>query len=295
MVPLHCSTFRENIRDGLRLSRYDFPDMLQVTSRPLDQPNQPNQQFCHGLIQYIMQSAANDQKHGLNQQYDYATTGHDPSVHSLLDSQRGVLSQSARSESRPLVTTMETDEGDKCPPRCSCCCHRPSFYSTLELLRLVAGNLFSHHGWLSASASARTACNDRECRQKRTDLLQIKVRCPTWFAQINADVRMKCIPMHVCIQTPRAVRSLLWLQDATLEQVTKKLSCRELTLSDVESDGESVLHVSRSILYVSLTLTIIRSRVLTWRLTADRSDTTLSILAFVLDHSAPTEWEWKGL
>ena len=72
----------------------------------------------------------------------------------------------------------------------------------------------------------------------------IKYTAPRWFAHVEATIRFEAVPVHFCIQTPRVVPSLRYLYEISFDEFKVKLSTRELTLCDVQSDGVSVLHVS---------------------------------------------------
>ena len=142
---------------------------------------------------------------------------------------------------------------------------------------------------------ASRRCNDGRCKRHRSNLLQIRYCCPTWFAEIDANIRLSCLPIHFCIQTPRVVQKLVWLHSATLEEVRQKLQDRELTVNDVTPNGLSALHVSASALGAMLTFTDTLLQAVMLRLTVEQSETTLSILALLIEHSAPTEWEFDDL
>ena len=75
----------------------------------------------------------------------------------------------------------------------------------------------------------------------------IKYCLPTWFAHIEALIKIEKFPVYFCIQTPRVVPSLQYLYVISLDEFKSKLSDREITLHDVESDGYSILHVRRCV------------------------------------------------
>lgn len=234
-------------------------NMLQDMSRRLTQQDRRGEDMYYMLVRYIMQSAGRDQSHEINQQYDQVTatqsisTGPQPvsPINAALD--LSSTHSTTQSDDPGAIQEMGHYPGngvnDRCPPSCRCRCHRPPISAIPEWLHFVFGRAVIHHDWLSAIASARTACNDRGCRRHRSNLLQIRYYCPAWFAQINAEIRTEHLPVHFIIQTPRLVkrRGLDWLKRATLDEVRQKLWSRQLTVNDVEPDGYSVLHVRISL------------------------------------------------
>ena len=145
---------------------------------------------------------------------------------------------------REGIGNLDICASDKCPGDCRCRCHGQLSSFVPRWLRPAVGNVFIHHYWLSVFASDRMTCSDRRCRRDRSNLLRIKYWCPNWFAQISVELQTQCIPVHFCIQTPRVVPSLRYLNSISCHEFLIKLSTRELTLCDVEPNGFSVLHVS---------------------------------------------------
>lgn len=106
--------------------------------------------------------------------------------------------------------------------------------------------------------------------------------------------------VHFPLRMPRIVGQydLIWLQFATVDAVRAKLWSRELTVDDVQPDGYTPLHVSTSLQWNCVTVqtyTNGQSQVVTARLSVDGSETALSIVALLTEHSAPAEREWNGL
>ncbi len=250
---------RQDIRHDIQESHGGMADMLRDMSCRLDQQDRRGEDMYYLLVRYIMRSAGRNQSHELNQQYDQVTTTETITAGLQRLSPTTVAPDSpcthttVRCDTSP-PSTITQDMGscrgsysnDRCPPSCRCRCHRPPISAIPAWLQFIFGRALIHHDWLSAIASARTACNDRECRRHRSNLLQIKYCCPTWFAQINAEIRTERVPIHFVIQTPKIVQSLAWIDHATLDEVRQKLWSRELTVNDVDLNGCSVVHVSTS-------------------------------------------------
>lgn len=95
---------------------------------------------------------------------------------------------------------------------------------------------------------------------------------------------------------PRVVKQedFYWLQTATPNEVRRKLASRELTVNDTESNGYSVLHVRQSLYNYQLGIHDPSSQTVLWRLSIEQSDTALSIVALLTEHSAPADWEFNG-
>ena len=94
--------------------------------------------------------------------------------------------------------------------------------------------------------SATRKCDTAECKRRRRDLTTIKYFAPRWFLGIEANILFECLPIHFYIQTPRVVPSLCLIDNEGLDGIRRMLDARRITLSDVEPDGRTILHVSGS-------------------------------------------------
>lgn len=122
-----------------------------------------------------------------------------------------------------------------CVPNCRCQCHK----TTVSITRLVLNSLLGR-------SQPRVTCDEPTCRH----LQRLSFTMLRSFRQITAELWIEGQSLtHVSLRMPRVVdhNDLLWLQDATLDDVRLKLSTRELTVNDVRPNGESVLHVSASL------------------------------------------------
>ena len=135
---------------------------------------------------------------------------------------------------------------DGCPDGCPCCCHTPSRDLQLvpSFLRPWIGRLNVPRTLLAALSPSFEPCDHPQCSRDRRQVQNVKYTAPVWFARIEATIQFEALPVHFCIQTPRVVPSLYYLYDISFDEFRIKLSTRELTLCDVQSDGFSVLHVS---------------------------------------------------
>ena len=88
------------------------------------------------------------------------------------------------------------------------------------------------------------SCDHGIRARSRRQVQQVQYYAPTWFVRLEISIRLEALPIHFCIQTPRVVPSLKYLYKISFDEFKVKLSTREITLQDVESDGYSVLHVS---------------------------------------------------
>ena len=196
-----------------------------------------------------MQSAANSQKGDVNQHYDQVTT--DPHTNPPSSCASYLAGDPRESSQADLLGTIDRTStsstvtvSNRCPPNCCCRCHQPAISVLPWWLSPLIGRLTFQYDRLAALASARVQCNDKQCKRHRSDLLQIKYCCPSWFAQINAEIRSETIPVKFCIQTPRVVKTLDWLFNASYKDVKARLYSRELTVNDVDLGGYTVMHVS---------------------------------------------------
>ena len=149
----------------------------------------------------------------------------------------------------PAVTAAMEDRicaERECLDECPCCCHRPSRDVQLipKVLRPWLGQLNVPPALLAAFSASFIPCDHAECARGRQQIQNIKYTAPRWFAHVEATIRFEAVPVHFCIQTPRTVSSLKFLRTISFDEFKVKLSTQELTLCDVEPDGESVLHVS---------------------------------------------------
>ena len=136
-------------------------------------------------------------------------------------------------------------QGSICLGECACACHSDitpipsslnSWLGRLNIPRALAASLLPS---LFPCSNARCARNKREAQT-------IQYYPPVWCA-VEGSIRFKAFPIHFCIQTPRVVPSLRYLFYINFDDFRMKLSSRELTIFDVESNGESVLHVRPSL------------------------------------------------
>lgn len=217
-------------------------DLRQDLARHQEQQSQRGRQTHYTIVRCMMQSAADSQTQEFNQHYDQITTdGIGPTDSTFVLVQPYSPRSSTGSQKSDNYRGSPCD--GTCLSSCRCRCHSPPISLVPQLLRFLVGNMVVDHDWISALVSARTPCNDQECKRHRSNLLKIKYHCPSWFAQINAEIRTKRFPVYFVIQTPRIVSTLGWLETATLDEVRRKLSNRELTVNDTNAAGESVLHV----------------------------------------------------
>lgn len=111
----------------------------------------------------------------------------------------------------------------------------------------VLGRLYLPREIRAILSHPRAQCDETTCRRHRTNLLTIQYYFPSWFNQINAEIRIEnqC-SVHFSLRVPRFVgaNDLVWIARATLDQVKKKLWSGELTVNDVDSCGMTVFHVS---------------------------------------------------
>ena len=129
---------------------------------------------------------------------------------------------------------------------CPCCYHRPSRDVQLipKVFRPWLGQLNVPHTFSIAFDPFSAPCGHAKCSRGQRAIQNIQWTAPGWFAHIEATIRFKTFPVHFCIQTPRVVPSLHHLTWISLDEFKIQLSTRELTLCDVDPEGESVLHVS---------------------------------------------------
>lgn len=137
-----------------------------------------------------------------------------------------------------------------CPPNCHCRCHCALVSIIPEILSSILGKLYVPKGLRAALSKGRTQCDNPSCKRHQLDLVTIKYYFPRWFVQVSAEIRTQRVPIYFCIRTPRVVKSLDWLVNATLDDVETKLRSRELTVNDVRPDGLSALHVRSSSLFM---------------------------------------------
>lgn len=140
-------------------------------------------------------------------------------------------------------------ERHTCPSDCKCRCHKASKSVIPFALSSILGRLYVPHaqGILSMLSQPRKQCDEPTCKRHHTNLLRIKYYFPSWFQQINAEIRIENqSSVHFSLRIPRVVdeKDLYWLIVATPAQVREKLWSRELTVNDVSPDGYTVLHVS---------------------------------------------------
>ena len=133
-----------------------------------------------------------------------------------------------------------------CQGDCACRCHTRS--RDVQLIppqfRSWLGQLNLPRSLIPAIWSLAAPCDRPQCARGRNQVQSIKYTAPTWFARVEGTIRFEAIPIHFHIQSPRVVESLHYLQYVNYDEFRRKISTRELTLHDVDTDGRSVLHVS---------------------------------------------------
>ena len=134
-----------------------------------------------------------------------------------------------------------------CEFGCGCRCHLQTLPLIPRKFVPYIGGIYIPPSLISALLSTRTPCNVPSCKRRQSDLFTIKYFLPSWFAEVNADIRFRVIPIHFSIRTQRTVGSLAFLNTASLDDVKRMLCKREFTVNDVQPNGFTVLHVSNPI------------------------------------------------
>lgn len=141
-----------------------------------------------------------------------------------------------------------SSDGSGCPADCCCLCH------DVQWIPRALSPFLGTFSFLRAGSS----CTDSTCgHRKRTIAMEIKWRIPALSVQVDACIQSQAL--YFRIQTPRIVESLACLRDSGLDDVRRMLSSREITLYDVEPDGEPVVHVRVCRIYAAKH-TLIRNR-----------------------------------
>ena len=145
---------------------------------------------------------------------------------------------------RSIIQPCDISDTLLCPSHCRCRCHRlPLLRPIPRWLAPYIGDICLPRTLLAALCSFLSPCDDSACVQTQQSLHVIKLFLPTWFAEVDAHIRLQSLPIHFYIQTPRVVESLDFLNHASVQDIKILLSERKMTLNDVEPDGGSVLHV----------------------------------------------------
>ena len=136
-----------------------------------------------------------------------------------------------------------------CPFGCLCRCHQqPDNYRPVpRVLRYLLGDIWVPKDFLCSFSSLTRPCDDAQCQRIRETLSVIRWLPPGWFARVKADISFQSLPVHFVIQTPRLVESLQFVYNLSFEELKMKLSTRELTVNDVQSNGLNILHVGLSL------------------------------------------------
>lgn len=116
---------------------------------------------------------------------------------------------------------------------------------------------------------------------------------PAWFAHVEASIRFEAFPIHFCIQTPRVVTSLIYLQDIGFDEFRLKLSTREITLHDMDPDGTSVLHVRPMVVSTKYCVTSVHFQRLLYR--ECRLGDAFDLITYVLAAGIPQDWQYKNM
>lgn len=186
-------------------------------------------------------------------------------------------------------------DSSSCSNRCSCRCHHlRTVQITPRWLSSLFGQIYLQSPFFSSLFAAAT-CNDATCRRTRDALFAVKYQLPMWFFAVDAKLRIDAIPIHFCIQTPRAVANLdhfLYKYDAIrVHDIQKMLSLRQITLHDVDSNGWSILHVSLYTNIIDMRVLTVIIKHLFDRVTFGLDESaTLDTIQYVLEAGAPKEW-----
>ncbi len=94
--------------------------------------------------------------------------------------------------------------------------------------------------------------------------MDVKYYFPSWFVQIEMDLRFEALPVHFYIRTPRIVSRLsmyVWHWkfhwNADPKRFRQLLASRLLTVNDIDEQGRSLLHVRVQAIVLSwITLTV---------------------------------------
>lgn len=133
---------------------------------------------------------------------------------------------------------------------CRCRCHRaPAIQGIPRSLAAIIGSLYVRIPFPRRFWPGVVECDVETC--KKDWLMDVKYWFPSWFTQIEMDLRFESLPVHFCIQTPRAA-PLLWSHcfrwvnsyNRDLNHFRKLLGSRQLSVNDVDLEGRSLLHVS---------------------------------------------------
>ncbi|PSR72024.1 hypothetical protein PHLCEN_2v12090, partial [Hermanssonia centrifuga] len=253
--------------------------------------------FMYTLVTTLkreLRTMANEQRRGESHNFDRYSVLYDTSDVAQADNvQSTFLGQTSTSAQRDNLPSAMASSASvhHLPPliplneppckHCGCQCHRAaSIWRTPKSLGWIVGNHyvkipFPHRLWPDM-----VQCDVPTC--KKGWLMQIRSSLPYLFAQVYMQIRIKVIPVHFCIQTPRVNPDLdTKLGRMVLERgadVFKELLySRRATINDVDNNGYNLLYLAM------------------WRIERIRTDRQLNNLidatTYLLEIGVPREWQ----
>lgn len=205
-------------------------------------------QLCamHSMLERSARAAACDQRRGRSQLFDEVCSGPHLSENRVHEGEVPYGSPHAPDA---------RDDRSRCSAHCRCRCHRISSLRPIpSWLSPWIGALYIPRTLLASLWSTFDACTDRSCQRGRAGLMTVKYFLPAWFARLEASIRFEALPVQFCIQTPRVVESLDFLDGAGigLDDLKRMLATRRVTLHDTEPSGFPLVHVSTIYLWIAL-------------------------------------------
>ncbi len=223
--------------------------------------------FMYTLVTTLkreLRTMANEQRRGESHNFDQYSVRYDTSdvaqATNVKSTSPGQSSTSAQRDNLPSAMTptafhhlpplVSLNE----PPckHCGCQCHRAaSVWRTPKSLGSMVGNHyvkipFPHRLW-----PGMVQCDVPTC--KKGWLMEVRSSLPYWFAQVYMQIRIKVVPVHFCIQTPRVNPEiddeLGWKAlEGGADVFQELLYSRRATINDVNTYGWSLLHVCSKVI-----------------------------------------------
>ncbi|PSS37789.1 hypothetical protein PHLCEN_2v356 [Hermanssonia centrifuga] len=168
-----------------------------------------------------------------------------------------------------------------CLRGCGCRCHRVQVIQGMpDALAAICGKLYVKLPFPRRLWPGLVQCDVEAC--KKDWLMDVKYYFPSWFVQIEMDVRFEALPVHFYIRTPRIVPNLaedivewFYFEGADPNELRRCLAFRHFTVNDIDPNGHSILHY------------ILQYGVLNQDSIAHLAD----VLSICLDAGAQSEWQ----
>ncbi len=182
---------------------------------------------------------------------------HPPSVSSPMPTnvvcsstpQRGpvLVSTSAQISSQEICV----DGPLKCLHVCPCQCHNVSLTRvTPQLFSPIIGDLYLSlpNRIIWSLCSSLSECNVQTCRRTRLTSAHIKYFLPTWFIDVQMQIRFQKTPIQFILQTPRIIQKdspiFQHARNMDVDGIRALLVSRCASVNDVDPNGDGILHVS---------------------------------------------------